>query len=95
MGWIDVESFRFFCPTFHDEFERCEPFERLQPFAVVVGIHEGGEVFTQPLMAFVVIAPHGRFLQSAVHALGLTIRPGMVRLGEPVIDIMLGTGQLE
>ena len=39
-------------------------------------------------MAFVMEAFDGRFLDRAVHPLDLTVSPGMVRLGEPMLDIV-------
>ncbi len=34
-------------------------------------------------------------LRVRVHALNLSVRPGMARLGQAVIDVILGTGELE
>jgi hypothetical protein len=62
---------------------------------------------SQPLMAFVIGAPHRRLLERAVHAFELTIcrgnapparcrtrqTPRMVRLGETMIDIVLSARQ--
>lgn len=39
-------------------------------------------------MAFVVIAADGGVLDGAAHPFNLPIDPGMVRLGEPVLDVM-------
>jgi hypothetical protein len=35
------------------------------------------------------------FVRPAVHALNLPVRPGMPRLGQAVINIILRTGELE
>ena len=51
MGWIDLESFWLFCPAIHDVFERGETFEGLETLGEVIGIDEGCEMFTQPIMA--------------------------------------------
>jgi hypothetical protein len=37
----------------------------------------------------------GRILDGAVHPLGLTVRPGMLGLGQPMIDIVEGAGIFE
>jgi hypothetical protein len=34
-------------------------------------------------------------LDGAVHALDLAVRPRVPRLGEPVVDVELGAGELE
>lgn len=39
-------------------------------------------------MAFVMEAFDGRFLDGAVHPLDLTVGPRVVRLGEPMFDIV-------
>ena len=49
----------------------------------------------QLVVGVVVVAPDGRVLEGAVHALDLTVRPGMARLGQAVIDVVLRTGELE
>ncbi len=61
MEWVDDEPVWFFFPALGDVFERSKAFEGLQALAVVVGVDEGGEVFAQPVMTFVVVSPDGRF----------------------------------
>src|ERR687894_1562130 len=46
-------------------------------------------------MSVVVVAPDGRVLEGPVHALDLSVRPGMARFGQAMIDVVLGTGELE
>jgi hypothetical protein len=46
-------------------------------------------VLSELRVGLVVIAPNGGFLEDAVHPLDLTVGPGMVRLGEAVLDTML------
>ena len=46
-------------------------------------------------MGFVVEALDGGVLERAVHAFDLPIGPGIFRLGQPVVDVVLGTGVLE
>jgi len=50
---------------------------------------------TKLVVALVVEALDGRFLDRSVHAFDLAIGPGMLGLGETVIDIVPGAGQLE
>jgi hypothetical protein len=45
-----------------------------------------GEVCPQLVMALVVEAFDGRFLDGAVHPLNLPVSPWVVGLGEPVLD---------
>lgn len=49
----------------------------------------------QLIMVFVVIGPHGGFLDRAVHALDLAVGPGVVGFGQAVIDIVASTGDFE
>ena len=49
----------------------------------------------QLVVAVVAVAPDGRVLEGPVHALNLSVRPGMARLSQSVIDVVLGTGELE
>ncbi len=63
----------------------------------------------QSVVVFVVIAAHGRFFDSPVHSFDLAVpwensppdcflilvTPGMVWLGQTMIDVVLGTGLFE
>ena len=84
-----------FEPGFAEGLIGCEAFEGLESAAEVVGYHEVGEVLPQPVVIVLVVALDGRFLDSPVHSHNLAIGPRMSRLGEPVIDIVLGACQLE
>ena len=46
-------------------------------------------------MGVVVVALDGGFLEGAVHAFDLAIGPRMPRLGQAMIDVVLGAGELE
>lgn len=46
-------------------------------------------------MAFVMEALDGRLFDRAVHSLDLTVDPGMVLLGEPVLDVVRLTDHVE
>ncbi len=52
------------------------------------GRHEVGEVHPQLLVALVVKAFDGRFLNRADHPRDLTVGPRMVRLGKPVLNVI-------
>lgn len=60
--------------------------EGLEPTREVVCCHEVCEVRSQLIMAVVVEALHGGFLDRAVHALDLSIGPGMVGFGQSVLS---------
>lgn len=47
------------------------------------------------IVAVVVIVMDSRFLDRAVHAFNLAIGPGMLDLGQPVIDIILAANPAE
>lgn len=46
-------------------------------------------------MALIEVAPDGCLLERSVHSLDLAVGPGMIGLGETMVDVVLGTGQLE
>jgi hypothetical protein len=46
-------------------------------------------------MGVVVIAPHRRLLERAVHPLHLAVSPRMIRLGEAMLDAVFTTDALE
>jgi hypothetical protein len=62
---------------------------------VVVGIYEELQVDPELVMRVVVVALDGCVLEGPVHALNLVIGPGMVDLGEPVLDPVLGAHTIE
>ena len=95
MGWIEFESLWFSCPEGADVFVGCEPFESSESTCEVVGIHEVGEMFPEVFVGFVVEALDGGFLEGSVHALDLAVGPRVLGLGQAVIDVSLGAGELE
>ncbi len=92
---VDFESFWFFCPDASDIFVRGEPAQRLQPAAVVIGVDEQLEVSPELVVAVVVIAFYGGVFDGAVHPLDLPVGPGMVGLGEPMLDAVLTADLVE
>jgi len=87
MGWIEFESFWLFCPCFDDEFVRGKAFERFEASTIIVCADEIGEMsFELLLVPNVMVAFDSGFLNCSVHALDLTIGPGMLDLGEPMLD---------
>ena len=47
------------------------------------------------VVAVIVIAPDGGFLQRPVHPLHLAVGPGMVGFGQSVLDAMLAAAQVK
>src|SRR3546814_4071761 len=90
MDGIDSEAFRLFGPELADVFVGGEAFESLEPLGKVVGGEEVCEVRPQPVVAVVVVAANGGLFDRAVHAFDLAVGPGVVRLGEPVVDVRFG-----
>jgi hypothetical protein len=95
VGWVVSESPGLVCPSFAEVLVGGEPPQGLAAFSEVVGVEEGFEVFSELRVGLVVIAPNGGFLEGAVHPLDLTVGPGMVRLGEAVLDTMLAADAVE
>ncbi len=92
MGWIEGKSVWLFLPAFTDEFVGGNALEGLEPFSEVVGSDEVAEVSSSLVVAIVVVALYGRFLDGPVHAFDLSVDPGMVRLSKPVVDAMPKAG---
>ena len=94
---------------FADELVRREAFEGLEPSPEVACADEVGEVTSQLIVVVVVEAFDGRVLDRAVHALDLAAprensppdcflvlaAPGMLDLGQPMIDLMLAADAVE
>ena len=86
MGWIEFESFGFICPYFADIFIGCEALESLQTPCVIVGIYEVREMAAKLVVVVVVVAFDGGLFDGAVHALDLTVRPGVRDLCQAMVD---------
>ena len=95
MDWIDDESIRLCSPSFADELVGREPFEGLQSAAEIIGVDEVLEMAAQLVVVVIVEAFDGCFLDGSVHALDLSVGPGMLDLGEPVLDLMLAADTVE
>ena len=95
MERVQPEPFRLEGPSFADVLVGREAFEGLQSASEVVGSHEVGEVLPELVMALVVVAPDGRVLDGPVHPLDLAIGPGVTRLGQAMIHIVLSAGEFE
>ena len=88
VDWIEFESLWFDCPSFANELVGCESFENLQSPFEIVRADEIGEMPAELIMAVVVVAFDGRVLDGSVHPFDLTVGPGMVDLGEAVVDVV-------
>ena len=93
---------------FADELVGREAFEGLQSSPEVVGADEVGEVLAQLVVIVVMEAFDGRVFDRAIplpgsglpanrerDPLNLAIRPGMLDLGQPVVDVMLAADAVE
>jgi hypothetical protein len=61
----------------------------------VVGGDEAEHVSLEAFEVVVVEHPDGCFLHSSVHAFGLTVGPGVIRLRQPMLNAMLETNAIE
>jgi hypothetical protein len=92
---IEFESFWLRSPALADVFVRREAFERLQPMSEIVCFDEVLEMLPKLLVAFVIEALDGSFLDGSIHSLDVTVGRGMFRFGQPMIDIVLRAGEFE
>ena len=95
MDWIEPESFGLFCPRFTDELVGGEAVQGLQASPIVVGVDEGRQVSVELLVAVVVVAFDGGFLDGSVHPFDLPVGPGMLHLCAPVLDAVLVAAHVE
>src|SRR3954453_2197166 len=75
-----AEPFRLECPSFADELVGREALQGLEPAPEVVGGDEVSQVRAQLVVRGVVEPLDRGFLDGAVHALDLSIRPRVSRL---------------
>ena len=78
-----------------DELIGGEAAQGLQAAGVIVGGDEVGEMLAEPIVAVVMAALDGYLLDGAVHPLDLTAGPGMLHLGEAVLDAVLLAAHVE
>lgn len=88
MGWIYSEPFGLRCPDFADILIGCQAFEGFEAAGVIVGVDEVAEMAAQLVVIVVVIAFDSRLFDRPVHALNLTVGPGVRDLGQTVFDIV-------
>ena len=91
MVQIKGEPFRFVSPALADELVWGEALECLQAAAEVVGADKDVEMLRELFVAVVMGALDGGFLDGPVHSLDLSVGPGMIDLGEAMLDAVLAT----
>ena len=67
----------FFCPAGADVFVGRESFEGLESSSEVVSVDEVDQVLSEVFVGLVVEAFDGSFFEGSVHALDLTVGPGV------------------
>ena len=84
-----------FLPLGTHKFMWREAAQGLEPFGVVVGQQKGLQVLVELLRGLIVEALNGGLFKRAIHPFDLAIGPGVLGLGEAMIDVGLGASQLE
>jgi Transposase DDE domain len=95
MDRIKSKSIGLLLPAFADEFVGGEAAESFESFGEVVGGDEVAEVGSQLVVSVIVVALNCGLFDGAVHPLHLTVVPGMIRFGEPVVDAVQKTGPVK
>ena len=95
VGRVAFEALPLAGPAGADELVGGEPAQRLEPLGEVVGHQEGGQVRAELGVVVVVEALDGGFLDRVVHAFDLAVGPGVVGLGEAVLDAVASAGEVE
>mgnify|MGYP007000750092 CR=1 FL=1 len=95
MERVESESFWLGSPALADVFVGCETLQGLQPPSVVVGGDEVGKVGFELIVSIVMVAFDGCFLDRSVYAFDLTIGPGMLDLGQAMLDPIFLASHIE
>ena len=95
MGWIEIESFRFFCPAFADEFIWCETFQGLQSASIIVCVDEIIQVAHQLFVVVIMEAFDGCLFDCPVHPLDLTICPWVFWFRQAMFDTIFAAAHIE
>ena len=88
MGRVDDEPVWLGGPDFGDIFLECQTAQGLAPTGKVIGGDEVVEMRSQLVVAFVMEALDGRLFDGAVHSFDLPVGPGVVRFGQPALNIV-------
>jgi hypothetical protein len=86
--WLD-------CPLFADALHGREAFQRLEPSSEIVGSDEIGQVAMELIVAVVMEASNGGYLDGAVHPFDPTVGPGLFHLGLTMLAGVLPAGTPE
>lgn len=92
---VDFESAWLFCPDAGGISVGCEPAQRLQATAAIVGVENELEVLSQLIVPVVIVTFDSGIFDGAVHSLDLAVGSRMVRFGEPMVDAVLGADLAE
>jgi hypothetical protein len=92
---VEPEALGLISPGAADGFVWGEATKGLEALGEVVGVEEGGEMLLELPVCVVVIPSNGALLEGSVHALDLTVRPRVVRLGQAVFDPVRPAGPIE
>jgi hypothetical protein len=84
-----------FVPALPDVFIGGESVQRLEALGEAIGHQEGIEVFLEVPVGLVVRLLHGGLFEGTVQAFHLTIGPGMVGLGQPMVNAILLTEAIQ
>jgi hypothetical protein len=92
---VESESFGLFCPELANTLEGRQPSQTLKALGKVVGIKKRGEVRTKTAVRLVVEPADCRVLDGPIHPFDLAVGPGVIELGEAVVDAELGACQVK
>lgn len=88
MDWVESKSICFLGPEFAEVFVGREAFECFETSDEVVGFEEVGQVRFELVVGVVEVSLDGGVFDGSIHALDLPVGPGVVGLGESVLDSM-------
>jgi hypothetical protein len=92
---VESESFGLFCPELTNPLEGRQASKALEALREVVRIEERGQMCAKATVRVVVEPPNRGVLDGSVHPFDLAVRPGVVELGEAMVDAKLGARQIK
>ena len=95
MDWVKSKSVWVVGPEFADAFVGCEASKGLESPGKVVGCDEVRQVRFELFVRVIEEAFDGGFLDGPVHPFDLSVGPGMVGLGQTVVDPITKTDAIE
>lgn len=97
MWWrgLSLSPFGLFCPELTGPLEGCQPSAALEALRELVRIEEGGQVCACAGSGVSRSKHDCGVLDGSVHPFDFAVRPGVLELGEAMLDAQLSAGEIK